>query len=461
MWHPLNLPAVVPSPPQGHAAARLPGHMSAAGLGYSRRVQAWTKGEILRRVPLWTMLAVGVGNLASLVSRVLKVGSGAMIGGRVTLRLSPNALRHLCAHRQVVLVTGTNGKTTTTRMVSAALARKGPVASNDTGANMPDGLVAALSHHLSAPYAALEIDERYFARIAPTLRPAAAVLLNLSRDQLDRFGEVRELERAVRAGVEQLGDTSVIANAKDVLVASAAMAAPRHTWVSAVAASWLSDGNVCPRCGAYIDSNEGAEPWKCVCGLAEPEPDWLLEGSELRDPAGARTRIELGLPGDINMTNAAMAIAAAETVGVAPDAAADAIQGVADVRGRYQTVRRGGRTVRLLLAKNPAGWAETLSIVGGAEHTILVAINGREADGRDLSWLWDVPFEKLRGAAVLASGECVDDLSVRLTYAEVAHTAVADPIEAIDSIDTAAGTGVELISNYTAFNGIRRRLGID
>ena len=450
----------------GETRRSSPGHMSTADLGYPQRVQAWTNGEILRRVPLWTLVAVAAGNLASFVSRVLKIGSGAMIGGRVTLRLSPNALRHLCAHREVVLVTGTNGKTTSTRMVSAALATRGPVASNDTGANMPDGLVAAISHNLSAPQAALEIDERYFARIAPTLRPTAAVLLNLSRDQLDRMGEVRELERAVRAGVEQLEDTRVVANTKDVLVASAAAAAPRRTWVAAVAASWLSDGNVCPRCGAYIDSHEatetdGTQPWKCGCGLAEPEPDWLLEGSELRAPGGARTRIRLGIPGDINMTNAAMAIAAADTAGVDPAAAAEAIQDVADVRGRYQTVRRGGRTVRLLLAKNPAGWAETLSIVGSTERAILIAINGREADGRDLSWLWDVPFEKLRGATVLASGECVADLSVRLTYAEVAHTAVADPLEAIDSIDTAGGAGVELISNYTAFNGIRRRLDID
>lgn len=427
--------------------------------GRAVRQRAWTRGQVLRRVPVWTLFAVLLGNVAAFASRVLKVGSGAMIGGRVTLAISPRALQHLCAHRGVVLVTGTNGKTTTTRMVSAALADLGPVASNDTGANMPDGLVAAISHRLSAPYAALEIDERYFARVAASLRPSVAVLLNLSRDQLDRMGEVRELERAVRGAVEQLTNSTVIANSKDLLVASAAMDAPHRIWVSAVAANWLSDGNVCPRCGAYIE-RASADTWACTCGLSEPEPDWLLTQGGLRKAGGEATPIELGIPGEINLTNAAVAIAAANALGADPTDAAASIKGVADVRGRYQTVRRSGHEVRLLLAKNPAGWAETLSIVGATEAPIVIAINGREADGKDLSWLWDVPFEQLRGngSPIVATGECVDDLAVRLSYADVTHTVERDPL---DAIDATPGGAIDLISNYTAFNGIRRRLDVD
>src|SRR5699024_9968564 len=186
--------------PRRVRAGKIDNDFTPAGeTGSTRR---WSRGEVLRRVPLWTLLAVGIGNLAARVSRVLRVGSGAMIGGRVTLALDPQALRRLCSHRHVLLVTGTNGKTTTNRMINAALAARGPVASNDTGANMPDGLVAAISHDLGAPYAALEIDERYVTRVAPSLGPDVAVLLNLSNDQLDRFGEIRALEQDMRRAVE-------------------------------------------------------------------------------------------------------------------------------------------------------------------------------------------------------------------------------------------------------------------
>src|SRR5699024_617342 len=384
---------------------------------------------------------------------------GAMIGGRVTLALDPQALRRLCSHRSVVLVTGTNGKTTTTRMIKAALAARGPVASNDTGANMPDGLVAAISHDLGAPDAALEIDERYFTRVAPSLGPDVAVLLNLSNDQLDRFGEIRALEQDMRRAVEQFDRTRVIANSRDVLITSAASVAPRQSWVAAVTASWTSESNVCPRCGSYIDF-DSTSAWQCdtaSCGLVEPEPDWLLEGTQLRDPDSGRTHIEVAVPGEINLTNAAVAVAATNSFGVDPASAADSIRTVADVQGRYQTVRHGGHTIRLLLAKNPAGWAETLSIVDGTAGTVLIAINGREADGRDLSWLWDVPFEKLRGRNVIAAGESVAELAVRLTYAEVAHTTESDPVAAISTV---TDDGIELVSNYTAFNSVRRRLDI-
>src|SRR5699024_5135589 len=184
---------------------------------------------------------------------------------------------------------------------------------------------------------------------------------------------------------------------------------------------------------------------------------WQLDGSQLRLPDGTRTDVEVAVPGDINMTNAAMAIAAARPLGVDSGDAARAVRTVTDVAGRYQTVRHHGHTIRLLLAKNPAGWAETLRIVDGSSATVVVAINAREADGRDPSWLWDVPFEKLRGNTVIAAGECLDDLAVRLTYAEVAHTTETDPMAAIAS---ATGERVELVSNYTAFNGVRRRLDI-
>jgi UDP-N-acetylmuramyl tripeptide synthase len=140
------------------------------------------------------------------------------------------------------------------------------------------------------------------------------------------------------------------------------------------------------------------------------------------------------------------------------DEAVRRLRGVSNVSGRYRTIQRNGRSARLLLSKNPAGWSETLTVVREADHPAVLVINAQEADGRDLSWLWDVPFEKLRGRRVIASGERASDLAVRLTYAEVEHTIVKDPLKAIDQLPAGA---VEVIANYTAFRDLNARAAAD
>jgi UDP-N-acetylmuramyl tripeptide synthase len=172
---------------------------------------------------------------------------------------------------------------------------------------------------------------------------------------------------------------------------------------------------------------------------------------------GVELPLRLKLPGGHNNANAASAVAAAESVGVTPGAAIDAISGIVDVCGRYRTVRRSGHSVRLILAKNPAGWLETLPLLGGGD-AVVIAVNAREADGKDLSWLWDVPFESLRDTRVVASGERAADLSVRLRYAEVDHETEPDPLAAVDALP--AGS-VQLVGNYTAFRDVTRRLDRD
>ena len=167
------------------------------------------------------------------------------------------------------------------------------------------------------------------------------------------------------------------------------------------------------------------------------------------------------LPGRANRANAAMAAAAARCFGVQPEAAVAAMGTVADVAGRYRTETVGGVPVRLLLAKNPAGWREALEMVAGSDAPAVVSINARIADGRDPSWLWDVPFEDLRGRFVVASGERRHDLAVRLAYAEVDHTvagSLAGAVAAVadhDASNSAGGSGaqrqpIDVIGNYTA-----------
>ncbi|KAA9150855.1 DUF1727 domain-containing protein [Amycolatopsis acidicola] len=406
-----------------------------------------------RRLPARTRLAVAAGRAAATLSRRCGLGGGGIIGGRVSLLLDPHVLGHLAAGRRVVLVTGTNGKTTTALMLAKALRTLGPVAANSDGANLPDGVAAALAARPDAPYAVLEVDETYLPSVARQTHPAAIVLLNLSRDQLDRVGEVRSTERDLRAAFTENPGAAVIANADDVLVASAALAAARPVWISP-GPGWRGDALSCPRCGNAV-LHDG-DHWSCPCGLRRPPPHWVLAGSELHGPDG-RMALDLRLPGAVNLVNAAFAIAAAHEAGVPVPHAARAVESIEAVAGRYRLIRDGARSVRLLLAKNPAGWRETLRLLG-THRPVVIAVNGREADGRDLSWLWDVEFERLRGRPIVASGERAADLAVRLRYADLPHRVEPDPVRAVAGF--AAGT-VEVVANYTAFRELNARADHD
>ncbi len=376
-----------------------------------------------------------------------------MIGGLIALKIDPSVMDQLGRGKRTVLVTGTNGKSTTTRMTTAALGSLGEVATQADGANMDAGIVAALSTHLDAPLAAIEVDELHLPHVHDALQPAAVVLLNLSRDQLDRVGEINMIERKLRAGLAQHPDTVVIANCDDVLVTSIAYDHPNVVWVAA-GSGWAMDATSCPRSGEPI-LWEGAHWRSTGTDFQRPEPDWWLDGEKLCGPDGLRLPLQIALPGRANRGNAAQAVAAAVALGAEPATAATATGTVREIAGRYRTVQVGDHTARLLLAKNPAGWQEALSMIEPTAAGLVIAVNGQVPDGEDLSWLWDVRFEHFEGVQVVAAGERATDLAVRLTYAGVEHTLVPDPLRAIASCP--AGQ-VEVLANYTAFRDLNRDL---
>jgi UDP-N-acetylmuramyl tripeptide synthase len=409
-----------------------------------------------RRLGWWTRAAVQAGLATAGLSRRLGLGAGSIIGGRVTLALDRQALRRLAAGRRVVLVSGTNGKTTTSHLVAAAMRTAGRVAHNAGGSNMADGAVAALSEAPDAEYAVIEVDELHLSAVAEAVDPAVVVLLNLTRDQLDRATEVGAIASAVGHALAQHPRTVVVANADDPMVVSAAALATRSVWVAA-GSSWLGDASSCPRCGHTLTfaTAEHGEParWECACGLARPTPDWWIDDGKACT-ADTVLPLDIRLPGQVNQSNAAMALAAACAVGIAADQAASALREVDVVAGRYAVVHRGSQNLRMLLAKNPAGWAGMLSMLD-EPRPLLVIINAREADGRDTSWLWDVPFEQLTSRQVVASGERAADLGVRLSYAGLEHQTVADPLAALAALP--AGE-IDVVANYTAFHQFRRRV---
>ncbi|MFF3568028.1 Mur ligase family protein [Nocardia jiangxiensis] len=380
-------------------------------------------------------------------------GKGSMIGGLIALQIDPTIMTQLGRGRRTVLVTGTNGKSTTTRMTAAALGALGPVATQADGANMDAGIVAALNAHRDAPVAAIEVDELHLPHVSDALNPAAVVLLNLSRDQLDRVGEINMIERKLRAGMARHPDAVLIANCDDVLITSIAYDHPNVVWVAA-GSGWAVDATSCPRSGEPIVW-EGAHWRSTGADFRRPEPDWWVDEEHLLGPDGVKIPLHLALPGRANRGNAAQAVAAAVALGVAPQTAADAAATVREIAGRYRTVRVGDHDARLLLAKNPAGWQEALSMIDPAATGLVIAVNGQVPDGEDLSWLWDVRFEHFEGTQVVAAGERATDLAVRLTYAGVEHTTVSNPLRAIASCPPGQ---VEVLANYTAFRDLNRDL---
>jgi lipid II isoglutaminyl synthase (glutamine-hydrolysing) len=407
------------------------------------------------KLPLRARLATTVAGAAGRVSRLSGRGDGSVIGGVVGLRMAPDLLRLLAADRQIVLVTGTNGKTTTTRLVTAALGALGQeVATNAFGANMEAGLASALGRAPNAPFGVLEVDERYLAAMIDTTRPRVVALLNLSRDQMDRAAEIWLVARRWREALGRASGVHVVANADDPLIAWAAGAAARVTWVAA-GQRWHEDSWCCPECGSHLRRDDLG--WRCgECAMARPATRWVLDGESVVDSGGRVRELSLALPGRANRSNAVVALAVADLFGVDMDQALPWLREVSSVAGRYTQVERHGRMLRLLLAKNPAGWLEAFDVLTPAPAPVLLAVNAQGPDGKDTSWLWDVDYRVLGGRPVLVAGERRLDLAVRLEADQVAFD-LLDGID--DAVDRVPPGSLDVIANYTAFQQIRTTLG--
>jgi len=386
-------------------------------------------------------IAVLVVRAVNWASPRLGRGSGTVAGGSVGLRIAPRLLEALAVRRTVILVSGTNGKTTTTALIAAGWGED--LATNDTGANMPAGQVAALVRS-SSGRAVLESDEGWLGTSVEATQPAVIVALNLSRDQLDRASEVRQLaERWRTVFVSDRAKNSVIvANALDPLVVFAADGAPNVRWC-APPTSWTADSQSCPQCTNPL--RRSAERWWCECGLAQPASTSYFDGDDAII-GDVRIPLELALPGSFNRGNALVALTALGEVGVDVTAASKRLATVRVVAGRYDVRCVYGRPVRLLLAKNPAGFSALLESIE-SDNDIWIAINARVADGHDPSWLYDVPFEILRGRRVRCLGDRRFDLATRLWYAGVEFDVDESLVPKSDRV-------IDVLANYTAFSDL-------
>jgi UDP-N-acetylmuramyl tripeptide synthase len=430
-------------------------------------------------------IARGVGRAARVTGH-----GGTSLPGKVMLRLDRDAIARLAAGlpEGSVLVSATNGKTTTAALAAAVFERAGlaPV-HNVAGANMAGGIVSALLERPGGARLGLfEVDEFWLADVAAALSPRAIVLGNLFRDQLDRYGELETIgerwsELAARTGAR------LVLNADDPLIAD--LGRDRDDTVyfgiddpSAARPGGLShasDSTRCRRCGAayryrhtYI-AHLGA--YACPgCGRERPAPavsaaQIALDGLhgarfELRTPGG-RSEIRTVLPGLYNVYNALAAAALATALGVEAPAIGAGFAAAAAVFGRGERVRVGSHELAILLIKNPAGANEVLRLLGAEDgpHDVLAILNDEIADGRDVSWIWDADFETLapRIGHVTCSGTRAAEMALRFKYAGVRseRLSVEPAIDrALDHALTRARGALYALPTYTAMLALRELL---
>ncbi|MGH7902940.1 MAG: MurT ligase domain-containing protein [Candidatus Dormibacteraceae bacterium] len=439
-------------------------------------------------------LAVWAGKATGALSRASGRGGGTTLPGDVARAVDPAVLQRLAGELTggAVLVAGTNGKTTTSRLVTRLLEGiPSHVVANRSGSNLITGVTAAavagarLDGHLRADWAVFEVDEASLPAAVAETRPRAVLVGNLFRDQLDRYGELETtaliIQRALAALPEQ---ARTVLNADDPRVGEIGLGLPREPiWygiddaqVSAARLPHAADATTCPRCGstlvfdAVYVGHDGA--YRCPAGdfqrpaLEVAATDVCLRGLDSLSLRAAGTRLELPLGGLYNAYNVLGAFSLGLALGLDAGYMAARLAGAEAAFGRLERIDAAGRRLTLLLAKNPAGFNEALrgSIeLAGGRH-FLIALNDRIADGRDVSWIWDVDFELLAGRArsVTVAGTRADDLAVRLKYAGVDGATVPQPDfeRALDGFLGGLPEAAEgyVLCTYTAMLDLRRVL---
>ena len=442
-------------------------------------------------------LAVDAGKLAGIASRLGRRGGGTAITGLVAERVHPGLLRELGRQLPgVTLVSGTNGKTTTTRLLASILAAAGtPFVTNRTGSNLARGvtgsLVAAAGPlgrlRLRASSGLFEVDEASLPAVARALQPTVLVFTNLFRDQLDRYGEVDTVAALWREALAASPpDATLVLNADDPSVAALAdgWRGPVH-WFGvddasfASAAAGASDARWCQSCGGAFGYGlrffAPVGHWRCEgCGrgrvpLGTSATAVAFDLDSARFVVTGLGGVTLQLTGLYNVYNALAAIAAARVLAIEPAAVLRGLSASEAAFGRQERVVYRGRTLRILLCKNPAGANQVMLLLaalarqGKGPLAVAAMLNDGFADGQDVSWIWDVDFEALGDSvsAAFSGGVRAADMALRLTYAGWPSPIVAESpsglLEALVS-HTPAGADIFVMATYTAMLGLRAQL---
>jgi UDP-N-acetylmuramyl tripeptide synthase len=437
-------------------------------------------------------LARLLARFARATSRRVGRSGGTTVPGRLLLKAAPRALARMSSQLEAgsVLLSATNGKTTTAAMIAAALERSGrPLVHNRAGSNMSWGVATALldAGRERGQLGLFEVDEAWLPAVARDVEPRLLLLSNLFRDQLDRYGELELLaDRWAELVGELDGSARFVLNADDPLVADLGRERSGVTYFGVEDDSQAlpgmqhaADSKHCRNCGHAYEYEAiylgHLGRYRCPnCGRTRPEPQVAatrveLEGMRgsrftLRTPHGELT-VRLPLPGLYNVYNAVGAAATALELGVPLATLGEALEGFGGAFGRVETIPVGGRQLSILLIKNPAGANEVLRtlILEDGELDLWIALNDNIADGRDISWIWDADFDVLAGRVrrITCAGTRAEEMALRLKYAGIdAELDVErDLADSLDSaVGNAGGERVYALPTYTALLELRNLL---
>ena len=435
------------------------------------------------RLGVETHAARAIGAL----SRAFGRGGGTTLPGKLVWKVDPEAVDVLAARLPagVTVISATNGKTTTTAMAAKILGRRYRLAWNPAGANLLSGITSALVTAGDADLGVFEVDEGALPEALDRMAPRAVVLGNLFRDQLDRYGELEIVAERWRAAVQGLPtETTLVVNGDDSIVAD--LAADRDGVLrfglddarqGRPNLQHAADSKYCVRCGApyvfdvaYVGH---LGDYHCAaCGHTRPPLDIAARDIELRGLDSARFRlcaphgeitVHLALPGLYNVYNALAAASLALAVGATLDDVGSGLESFNAAFGRFERIATGGKSIVLLLIKNPAGANEVVrTLEAGIPPVLVIALNDAIADGQDVSWIWDVDLEPLleRVGLVVATGDRAAELGLRLAYGGLSR----DRLEVVPSLEQAldrglslvdAGTELVILPTYTAMLALR------
>lgn len=457
---------------------------------------------------LRTVFAVAVCKASRAVLHRIGRG-GTSFPGKAAMVLKKDLLTVVSQDVASIVVTGTNGKTTTAAMLESVLRCAGlETVSNRSGANLLSGVTAELAActdwrgRAVKHYAVIECDEGALHQVVPLLRPKVIIVTNLFRDQLDRYGEVMHTLEAVRRGIEQVPEAVLCLNADDSLTASLALDLPNPVaWFGigiGVEAgdpernsgqdfgneeSSVSDARYCIRCGTeYVYSFRTFAHlggFRCpACGYARPDPDVEITSIDSMDYTGTRVHmrfekrsvgmvpVNIAAPALYNIYNAAAAACSAQAAGISLQAVLKALASTSGAFGRMETFEPGGAAAQMILVKNPAGCNQALDYLCSLKkpYALILCLNDRDADGHDISWIWDVDYEKLCQHPFLQGlyvwGIRAEDLQLRLKYAGIPESRIRHirKKETLLMIIRGSKVPVFILPNYTAMLPLRELL---
>lgn len=407
----------------------------------------------------------------------------------MALKLDPNVLKTAAAGYRIILITGTNGKTTTTSMIYNMLKDSGKkVISNNTGANMLPGITACFIEHYSFSksnedkYAVIEVDEANLKLITKFITPEIITVTNLFRDQLDRYGEVYTTLKKIMEGIQISQSSKLVLNGDESLLGDLGLNNPCVYYGFETSPEMEkkidinADAKFCKKCKSpykyhYLTYNHLGNFYCESCGYKRPSLNYYINEILEQTPEGSLVEINnnqyyINIPGTYNIYNALCAFSIGKELGIENEVIFNSLKSQKSSFGRQETIDINGKQVKIILVKNPAGYDQAINTVSLDKRQVSLAVllNDNYADGRDVSWIWDVKFEKLTQldlGSIVISGLRLYDMAIRLKIAglpEDKFFITESYEELLNALNNTESNIIYILATYTAMINLRKFL---